>query len=172
LIALHGNADQLSTTPLAGPQFYTYCFNVEVINGGNVRPDGVLFPGAYTKEALRAGRYLPYKGVSAATIAKGKERNSKYLLPRPLVYKGKYEAPTGSPPVVQETGAYTGDLKVKYDEMAKKLAAAIRKMINYVNTAVFQNGQMDTVAGAGFGAQVGEMLATRAKLLNLPSSWN
>ena len=79
LIALHGNADQLSTTPLAGPQFYTYCFNVVVINSGNVRPDGVLFPGAYTKEALRAGRYLPYKGVSAATIAKGKERSSKYV---------------------------------------------------------------------------------------------
>jgi hypothetical protein len=79
LIALHGNANQMTGGPLAGPQFYTYCFNVDVINGGSVRPEGVKFPGAYTREALTAPIYLPYKGDSAEAVSKGKELNSKYV---------------------------------------------------------------------------------------------
>ena len=68
--------------------------------------------------------------------------------------------------MVLETGAYTGQLKVKYDAMAKKLAAATRKMINYVNTEVFQEHEMDQTGAAGFGAQVGNMLAERRRILN------
>jgi Auxiliary Activity family 9 (formerly GH61) len=37
----------LNTGSLAGPQFYPYCFNVDVINGGSTEPEGVQFPGAY-----------------------------------------------------------------------------------------------------------------------------
>ena len=65
--------------PLAGPQFYTYCFNVEVTNGGTVQPDGVKFPGAYSPAEFKAPIYLPYKGDSAETVTKGKEINSKYV---------------------------------------------------------------------------------------------
>lgn len=79
LIALHGNAAQLSRSPLAGPQFYTYCFNIEVTGGGTAQPEGVKFPGAYTRENFAAGIYLPFKGDSTETLAKGKELNSRYV---------------------------------------------------------------------------------------------
>jgi hypothetical protein len=70
--------------------------------------------------------------------------------------------------VVQETGAYTGEIKVKYEEMANQLAAAGRKMINYVNTVVWQDGKIDPSGSRGFPAVVRNMLAERAKILNTP----
>jgi cellulase len=79
IIALHGNAKQLQGGPLAGPQFYTYCFNVDVINGGNAQPEGVKFPGAYTKEALRTPIYLPARGDSAEVVANGNALNGRYV---------------------------------------------------------------------------------------------
>jgi hypothetical protein len=56
-----------------------YCFNVDVINGGQAQPSGVKFPGAYTKEALKAPIYLPFQSDSVAEMAKGKETNTKYV---------------------------------------------------------------------------------------------
>jgi hypothetical protein len=72
-------ANQLSRTPIAGPQFYTYCFNVEVINGGTIEPEGVKFPGAYTRDAIMTPIYLPFTNDSMETVSKGKELNSKYV---------------------------------------------------------------------------------------------
>jgi cellulase len=46
LLALHGNNPMLPAG-LGGPQFYTHCFNVEVLGNGNVQPEGVKFPGGY-----------------------------------------------------------------------------------------------------------------------------
>jgi hypothetical protein len=80
------------------------------------------------------------------------------------LFKGKYNAPTGLPPVVEETGAYTGELRAKYEAMAKQLAAATRKMINFVNTVVWQDGKMSGTPG--FPEQVGAMLAERSRILN------
>jgi hypothetical protein len=79
LIALHGNANQISSTSLAGLKFYTYRFNVEVVNGGTAQPEGVKYPGAYTQDALRSGIYLPFAEDSPDAVAKGKELNSKYV---------------------------------------------------------------------------------------------
>jgi hypothetical protein len=34
-----------------GPQFYTHCFNVDIIGGGNATPSPtVRFPGAYKRK--------------------------------------------------------------------------------------------------------------------------
>jgi cellulase len=41
LLSLHGNGR------IDGPQFYTHCFNVEVLGDGTVSPPGVTFPGGY-----------------------------------------------------------------------------------------------------------------------------
>jgi hypothetical protein len=79
-------ANQLSATPLAGPQFYTYCFNVEVTDGGTVRPEGVRFPGAYTRESAGLRIYLPFKGDTAEAVAKGNELNSKYVSGLRLIF--------------------------------------------------------------------------------------
>jgi cellulase len=43
LLSLHGNG------MIDGPQFYTHCFNVEVIGSGTATPSGVKFPGGYKK---------------------------------------------------------------------------------------------------------------------------
>lgn len=84
LIALHGNMANLNTTSLAGPQFYPYCINIDVINGGSVAPDGVKFPGAYkpTDYGIAFSPYMTYKNVSTAA---GTAQNSKYVcIPYPL----------------------------------------------------------------------------------------
>jgi cellulase len=46
LLALHGNSPYLPAS-LGGPQFYTHCFNVEILGNGTKEPEGVNFPGAY-----------------------------------------------------------------------------------------------------------------------------
>jgi hypothetical protein len=84
------------------------------------------------------------------------------------LYKGKYDAPTGSPPVVQETGAYTGDLKVKYEAMAQELAAASRKLINYVNSVVWEHDEINLTGSVGFPAVLRNMLAERFKIVTTP----
>jgi cellulase len=53
LVALHGNA-MGSGLPKKGtgqgPQFYTHCFNVQILGDGTVSPEGVKFPGGYKRE--------------------------------------------------------------------------------------------------------------------------
>jgi hypothetical protein len=51
------------------------------------------------------------------------------------LYEGKHDAPTGPPPNVKETGAYTGQLKVKYEELKDKLDSYGGKIIDLVNKA-------------------------------------
>jgi hypothetical protein len=88
------------------------------------------------------------------------------VLPGPPLYQGKYNNPTGPPPTVSETGAYTGELKVKYEAVAERLALATRKMINYVNTVVWQDEKVDQIGAAGFPKAIGTMLADRGSILN------
>ncbi|KAF2416275.1 hypothetical protein EJ08DRAFT_703688 [Tothia fuscella] len=166
IIALHGNANPISSSFLAGPQFYTYCFNVDVVNGGTVEPKGVKIPGAYTKEALRTPIYLPGEHDSAAIVAQGNELNSKYIVPGPLLYSGKYDAPTGSPPLAKETGAYPAELQAKYEAMAKKLAVPTQDLVKYVNTQVWQNGKMNDAGSSGFVAVVSKVVGERNKIIN------
>jgi hypothetical protein len=73
LVALHGNMNNLKNGALAGPQFYPYCFNVEVIGGGSVAPEGVNFPGAYQLSDFGIA-FSPYVGNGSGT-----EQNSKYV---------------------------------------------------------------------------------------------
>jgi hypothetical protein len=75
LLALHGNMANLNTTNLAGPQFYPYCFNVEVINGGSAEPEGVKFPGAYklSDYGIAFSPYMSYKDENGLSV------NSKYV---------------------------------------------------------------------------------------------
>jgi len=44
LLSLHGNG------VLDGPQFYTHCFNIEILGNGTIIPEGVTFPGGYKKD--------------------------------------------------------------------------------------------------------------------------
>jgi hypothetical protein len=78
LVALHGNMANLNTTALAGPQFYPYCFNVDIINGGAVMPEGVNIPGAYKANdyGLKFSPYMTYKDTDTKV---GTAHNSKYV---------------------------------------------------------------------------------------------
>jgi cellulase len=44
LLSLHGNG------LIDGPQFYTHCFNLEILGNGTISPPGVKFPGGYKKD--------------------------------------------------------------------------------------------------------------------------
>jgi len=129
LVALHGNGKNLVTGPLKGPQFYPYCFNVDVLGGGSAEPEGVSFPGAY-KEDDAGIAFAPFVGAGSGT-----EHNSKYVIPGPPLYQGKYEAPAGSPPANPETGYYTGELRKKYDALVKKMDESGAKLATFVNDA-------------------------------------
>ena len=76
LLALHGNMNNLKDGALAGPQFYPYCVNVEIIGGGSAEPEGVKFPGAY-KLSDYGIAFSPYQ--SYTDEAPGKAQNSKYV---------------------------------------------------------------------------------------------
>jgi cellulase len=78
LVALHGNMANLNTTSLAGPQFYPYCFNVEITNGGSITPDGVTIPGAY-KPTDYGIAFSPWMTYNATSTAAGTLHNSKYV---------------------------------------------------------------------------------------------
>jgi cellulase len=43
LLSLHGNGK------IDGPQFYTHCFNLDIIGSGTATPAGVKIPGGYGK---------------------------------------------------------------------------------------------------------------------------
>ena len=51
------------------------------------------------------------------------------------MYEGKHDAPIGLLPIIKETGAYTGHLKVKYEELKEKLDSYGGKIIDLVNKA-------------------------------------
>jgi cellulase len=52
LLALHGNFGdgQPKKGTGAGPQFYTHCFNVQILGDGTAEPPSVRFPGGYKRE--------------------------------------------------------------------------------------------------------------------------
>jgi hypothetical protein len=85
--------------------------------------------------------------------------------PGPPLYKGKYDAPAGQPPVVRETGAYTGEAKAKYDKALTQLAQASKTLINYVNEVIWQDNKIDVAGAAKFPSVVSNMVAERSKIL-------
>jgi hypothetical protein len=78
LIALHGNMANLNTTSLSGPQFYPYCFNIDVINGGSATPEGVTIPGAYKARDYGIA-FSPYMTYTETDTKIGTAQNSKYV---------------------------------------------------------------------------------------------
>jgi hypothetical protein len=85
--------------------------------------------------------------------------------PGPPLYKGKFDAPTGQHPVVRETGAYTGESKVKYDKALGLLEKESKKLIAFVNEVVWQDNKIDPAGSAKFPSVVGNMVAQRQKIL-------
>jgi hypothetical protein len=70
----------LNTTALAGPQFYPYCVNIEVINGGSATPEGVNIPGAYKAKDYGIA-FSPYMTYKDTDTKEGTAHNSKYVCP-------------------------------------------------------------------------------------------
>jgi len=132
LIALHGNMKNLNQTKLAGPQWYIHCFNLDIIGSGTATPDGVTFPGEYkpTDYGLKFQPFMTYGSEVGATA-----QNSKYATPGPPMYNGKYDAPTGKPPVVKETGTYPPELEAKYEDMVRKIDKPGLVLSTFVNAA-------------------------------------
>jgi cellulase len=58
LLSLHGNGHTANPGLKGLPQFYTHCFNIEVMGSGNANPAGVHFPGGYPKGDLGVGFVL------------------------------------------------------------------------------------------------------------------
>lgn len=83
LIALHGNMANLNTTALAGPQFYPYCINVDIVAGGSATPSGENIPAIYKPKdyGIAFSPYMTYKDTSTTA---GTAQNSKYVRPGPL----------------------------------------------------------------------------------------
>jgi hypothetical protein len=91
--------------------------------------------------------------------------NHMKVPPGPSLYIGKYDAPAGPPPVVQETGTYTGEAKARYDMALAQLAQASKKLIDYVNEVVWQDNKIDPAGAAKFPSVVSNMVAERSKIL-------
>jgi hypothetical protein len=64
------------------------------------------------------------------------------------LYEGKHDAPAGPPPIVKETGAYTGQLKVKYEELKDKLDSYGGRIIDLVNKAWPANKEYKDIGNA------------------------
>lgn len=60
---------------------------------------------------------------------------SPQVPPGPPKYNGKYEAPTGAPLPVKETGGYSPELAVKYQNMLRKIERPGMNLATFVNTA-------------------------------------
>ena len=80
------------------------------------------------------------------------------------MYKGKYEAPTGQPPVVRETGAYTGEVKAKYDAILGKLAESGGRLTDFVNAA-WPHYKPDKVEFSKYPAMIVEASKERVQIL-------
>lgn len=93
LIALHGNMANLNTTNLAGPQFYPYCVNIDIVGGGSVTPEGVNFPGAYDLKdyGISFSPYMTYRDGGSGT-----DQNSKYVSVYFFNYEKEYEVTVNS----------------------------------------------------------------------------
>jgi hypothetical protein len=78
LVALHGNMVNLNKGALAGPQFYPYCFNIDIVNGGSVAPEGVTIPGAYKLDDYGVA-FSPWMTYNETDTRKGTAQNSKYV---------------------------------------------------------------------------------------------
>ncbi|KAF2405581.1 hypothetical protein EJ06DRAFT_526096 [Trichodelitschia bisporula] len=129
LLALHGNRmNYLPQDGYSGPQFYTHCFNVEILGNGNVEPAGVKFPGGYKRDE---------PGVKF-NLYKSEKDWDGYIIPGPPKYAGKYEAPTGEPPKVEpkDTGLFPPAFQAKYEAYKAKedeYAIASSNMVNGVD---------------------------------------
>jgi hypothetical protein len=108
IIALHGAMNDNYITKVSGAQFYPQCAKIQVTGDGTATPSGGKFPGTYTwdeKGILINMFYMP----------------NEYSSPGGPVYKPSVNLPLkGSPPVVKETGALTGEVAIKYQQARAK----------------------------------------------------
>jgi len=124
LLALHGN---IATTPnsfFGGPQFYTHCYNIQILGDGTATPEGVTFPGGY-------------KPNDPGVIFKLNDRAGRdtYIIPGPPKYNGKYIQLTGPGPVVapKDRGVFDPEFEAKYQAVKKLADEEMYGAINAVN---------------------------------------
>jgi len=124
LLALHYSNTQ-------GPQFYPHCFNIQILGSGTATPPGVKFPGKLfvsPSDSFVNVKIGGYDAKSPSLVgnlynAAGQPLNwDKYVIPGPPKYAGKFDAPTGSPPVVsdKDRGVFPAAFQAKYEAFKKK----------------------------------------------------
>lgn len=121
LVALHYVAEQ-------GPEFYPHCFNIEIQGNGDKTPDGIRFPGAYSKTDMGL-----YQSLWTST---GIERDwAYYTIPGPPRYAGAYSAPSGPAPTRTdaERGLFPPEFQAKYEAFRKITEAEALLYIQRLN---------------------------------------
>jgi len=69
---------------------------------------------------------------------------------------------------VTETGAMTGELKVKYDKVIRQLDETGKRTILYINGNANQNAKLDPAKGQGFFAELAAMGKEKDKIIAGP----
>lgn len=121
LVALHYVAEK-------GPEFYPHCFNIEILGDGDKMPEGVQFPGAYSRNDTGLFQTL--------WTATGAQKDwTSYKIPGPPKYAGAYSAPSGPAPqrTEQERGVFPADFQIKYEAFKKKTEAEALLYIQRLN---------------------------------------
>jgi hypothetical protein len=108
IIALHNALNDDYKRKISGAQFYPQCAKVKITGDGTATPPGAKFPGTYKWDD---------KGILINIFFMPNE----YISPGGSVYKPSVSSPPKGPvPVVNETGALTGDIALKYQEEQSK----------------------------------------------------
>jgi len=125
LLSLHGNGQTLNPGLKGLPQFYTHCYNIEIVGSGTATPAGVKFPGGYPKGDPGVGFILGNKAKYAS-----------YPVPGPPVYKAQFSPPSGPAPTrtPEELGAFPSTFDTKYRALLAKLNAWSDKAVEFFDS--------------------------------------
>jgi len=125
LLSLHGNGQYMNPGLKGLPQFYTHCFNIEISGNGTSSPSGVKFPGGYSKNDPGVTFILGNQGKYAS-----------YTVPGPAVYKGKYDLPAGSKPVLtsEQRFVFPPEFETKYETLLGKMNAWSDRAVEFFDS--------------------------------------
>lgn len=94
--------------------------------------------------------------------------STKYVVPGPALYWGKYEAPSGPAPVVREVGAFPGGMQKKYEELSVKFDGIVSALIDCINKIDFVNSKEKVPSLTDVFGDIGKMTSGIVGLGTLP----